>query len=56
MTPSSNNDLDMWEEMRNASFLQKVATMDPCAVPAYELLRMATVGGAAAIASAADGK
>ncbi len=47
--PSSNNDLDMWEEMRNASFLQKVATMNPCAVPAYELLKMATVNGAAAI-------
>ena len=26
----SNNDLDMWDEMRTASFLQKVATMDPC--------------------------
>ena len=24
----SNNDLDMWDEMRTASFLQKVATMD----------------------------
>lgn len=46
--PSSNNDLDMWEEMRCASFLQKVATMNPCAVPAYELLRMATVNGASA--------
>ena len=46
--PCSNNDLDMWEEMRNASFLQKVTTMDPCAVPAYELLRMATVCGARA--------
>lgn len=52
--PSSNNDLDMWEEMRNASFLQKVSTMDPCAVPAYELLRMATVGGAAAIGHAGE--
>ena len=52
--PSSNNDLDMWEELRNASFLQKVATMDPCAVPAYELLRMATVNGAAAIGHAGE--
>ena len=52
--PSSNNDLDMWEEMRNASFLQKVTTMDPCAVPAYELLRMATVCGAAAIGHAGE--
>jgi len=45
----SNNDLDLWEEMRNASFLQKVSTMDPCAVPAYEILRMATVNGARAL-------
>jgi 5-methylthioadenosine/S-adenosylhomocysteine deaminase len=52
--PSSNNDLDMWEEMRNASFLQKVSTMNPCAVPAYELLRMATVHGAAALGYAGE--
>lgn len=45
----SNNDLDMWEEMRNASFLQKVFTMDPLAVPAYEILKMATVNGARAL-------
>ncbi|MEG1622640.1 MAG: amidohydrolase [Alistipes sp.] len=45
----SNNDLDMWEEMRNASFLQKVSTMDPLAVPAYEILKMATVNGAQAL-------
>ena len=46
---SSNNDLDMWEEMRSASLLQKVATMDPCAIPAYTALQMATVNGAKAI-------
>ena len=46
---SSNNDLDMWEEMRTASLLQKVATMDPCAIPAYTALKMATVNGAKAI-------
>lgn len=45
----SNNDVDMWEEMRNASFLQKVATMDPTALPAYKVLEMATVGGAVAM-------
>lgn len=33
--PSSNNDLDMWEEMRTASLLQKVATADPCSLSAY---------------------
>lgn len=46
---SSNNDLDMWEEMRSASLLQKVSTQNPCAVPAYTALKMATVNGAKAI-------
>jgi 5-methylthioadenosine/S-adenosylhomocysteine deaminase len=47
--PASNNDLDMWEEMRLASFLQKVSSMDPEALPARSVLRMATAGGAEAI-------
>lgn len=47
--PCSNNDLDMWEEMRSASLLQKVAAGDPCVVPAYRLLQMATVDAARAI-------
>lgn len=46
---ASNNDLDMWEELRTASLLQKVATKDPCVLPAYQVLRMATVNGARAI-------
>ena len=46
---SSNNDLDMWEEMRTASLLAKVSTGDPCALPAYEALKMATVNGAVAL-------
>jgi 5-methylthioadenosine/S-adenosylhomocysteine deaminase len=46
---SSNNDLDMWEEMRSASFLQKVTEMDSCALPAWETLKMATVNGAKAL-------
>ena len=46
---SSNNDLDMWDEMRTASLLQKVSTLDPCAIPAYTALQMATVNGAKAI-------
>ena len=45
----SNNDLDMWEEMRAASFLQKVSTMNPLAMPAGDILRMATADAAAAI-------
>ena len=46
---ASNNDLDMWEEMRLASFLQKVDRMDPEAIPATTVLSMATSGGATAI-------
>jgi 5-methylthioadenosine/S-adenosylhomocysteine deaminase len=46
---ATNNDLDMWEEMRLAAFLQKVSTMDPQVIPARTALRMATSGGAEAI-------
>jgi 5-methylthioadenosine/S-adenosylhomocysteine deaminase len=46
---ATNNDLDMWEEMRLAAFLQKVSTMDPQVLPARTALRMATLGGAQAI-------
>ncbi len=46
---ASNNDLDMWEEMRLAAFLQKVDRMDPEVLPADTVLSMATVGGATAI-------
>ncbi|WP_073162864.1 amidohydrolase [Desulfofundulus australicus] len=43
---ASNNNLDMMEEMRSAALLQKVATMDPMALPAQDALAMATVNGA----------
>ncbi|MFT5483933.1 MAG: 5-methylthioadenosine/S-adenosylhomocysteine deaminase [Halieaceae bacterium] len=46
---ASNNDLDMWEEMRLASLLQKVSGMDPKALSAATVLRMATRGGAEAV-------
>jgi 5-methylthioadenosine/S-adenosylhomocysteine deaminase len=46
---ASNNDLDMWEEMRLAAFLQKVEQMDPEVLSAQTVLTMATRGGAAAI-------
>jgi 5-methylthioadenosine/S-adenosylhomocysteine deaminase len=46
---ASNNDLDMWEEMRLASLLQKVDRMDPEVIPAITVLGMATSGGATAI-------
>jgi|GEM_PF-37392 len=45
----SNNDLDMFEEVRTAAFLQKSATGDPVALPAWEALRLATVNGARAM-------
>ena len=46
---ASNNDLDMWEEIRLAALLAKVSTMDPTALPARRVLDMATRGGAEAI-------
>ena len=46
---ASNNDLDMWEEMRLAALLQKVERMDPEVLSAATVLRMATAGGATAI-------
>ena len=52
--PASNNDLDMWEEMRLAAFLQKVHEMDPKVLPAPAVLRMATLGGAEAIGLGAE--
>lgn len=47
--PASNNDLDMWEEMRLAAFLQKVSRLDAEALPAKDVLAMATRNGARAI-------
>jgi 5-methylthioadenosine/S-adenosylhomocysteine deaminase len=46
---ASNNDLDMFEAMRQASFLAKLSTMDPTAVPAQTALDMATILGAKAL-------
>jgi 5-methylthioadenosine/S-adenosylhomocysteine deaminase len=46
---ASNNDLDMWEEMRLAALLQKVDRMDPEVMSAKTVLGMATRGGAEAI-------
>ena len=46
---ASNNDLDMFEAMREAAFMQKLVTGDPRAVPATAALEMATVGGARAL-------
>jgi len=46
---ASNNDLDLWEEMRLASLLQKVDRMNPEVMSATTVLTMATRGGAEAI-------
>ncbi|ACX52102.1 amidohydrolase [Ammonifex degensii KC4] len=46
---ASNNNLDMWEEMRAAALLAKVSRNDPEALPAYQALEMATLGGAKAL-------
>ena len=47
--PASNNDLDMVEEMRLASFIAKTAAQDPTVLPARQTLEIATIGGARAI-------
>src|SRR5438477_91877 len=46
---ASNNDLDMFEAMRQASFLAKHSTRDPAALSAQTALDMATIGGARAL-------
>lgn len=44
--PASNNCLDMFWEMHLATALQKIANKDAEALPAEQVLRMATVNGA----------
>lgn len=51
---SSNNNLDMFEEMRTATLLQKLITQDPKALCAYETLKMVTVNGAQALGMAGE--
>ena len=47
--PASNNDLDMFEEVRLASFVAKASSNDPTSVPAHTALTMATRLGAQAL-------
>ena len=47
--PASNNDLDLWEEMRLAALLARQREHDPTVLPAAEVLELATSGGAAAL-------
>ena len=46
---ASNNDLDMFEAMRQASFLHKLRRTIPRVVRAQAALEMATIGGARAL-------
>ena len=46
---ASNNDLDMFEAMRQAAFLHKLQSNDPRALPAADVLSMATIEGARAL-------
>jgi 5-methylthioadenosine/S-adenosylhomocysteine deaminase len=46
---ASNNDLDMFEAMRQAAFLHKLVAGDPRAIPAPAALEMATIDGARAM-------
>ena len=43
---SSNNNLDMLEEMRTCALLHKVFSGEPTVLPANQVLRMATKDGA----------
>lgn len=47
--PASNNNLDMFEEMRLAALIHKGVSGDPTAVPAAEAMRMGTLYGAQTI-------
>lgn len=49
-----NNNLDMFEEMKFTSLLAKFASLDAAAMPAWDVLRMATIEGARAIGKQAE--
>ncbi len=42
----STSTMDMFEEMKTAAYLQKVNTMEPTSIKAYDILKMATIEGA----------
>jgi len=46
---ASNNDLDMFEAMRQAAFLHKLANDDPRTIPAPVAVEMGTIDGARAL-------
>jgi 5-methylthioadenosine/S-adenosylhomocysteine deaminase len=47
--PASNDDLDLWEDVRLAAMLARLATSDATAVTGPDALLMATRGGAEAL-------
>ena len=47
--PASNNALDMFREMYLVTGLQKIISKNPISIPAFEVLKMATVNGAIAM-------
>lgn len=52
--PPCNNNFDAFLEMRHAALLQKVRTLSPTALPAMQVLEMATLNGAKAMRQEAD--
>ena len=51
---SSNNSLDLFHDIRLASMLSAVRTGNPIAITPFEILRMATIGGASALGRQAE--
>jgi 5-methylthioadenosine/S-adenosylhomocysteine deaminase len=47
---ASNDDLDLFAELRSATLLAKAIANDPTALPAHAAVRMATINGARALA------
>lgn len=47
---ASNNDLDMFGEMRQAALLAKAVAKDPSSIPAHKALEMATINAAKSMA------
>ena len=47
--PPSNNSMDMFREMRLASFIQRLKSLNESIAPSYQVFDMATVNGAKAL-------
>lgn len=46
---ASNDNMDMFEEMRTAALLHKVANLDASIISSYDVLKMATIDGAKSV-------